>query len=178
MPIGCPRGQGPSGIDYDHPATLSLSLSQERHEMGGSAGRIVPPNYCQPAVNDIGVRLTPTFAQRGFDGLLRRRSANTSLELAGSEPVPETGARHGHLNQAQRPTIAVGQDRFRPILGRNALPAASNFRNSVRPRHWLPLAASLGTNTPQRIKQTVWMVDMVEIRPHFRAEPAFSNRVI
>jgi hypothetical protein len=121
--------------------------------------------------------LTVSGSQRGFDGEFGSGPANAALKLASPQPVPKAGAAHAHLHQAKRAAVAVGQNGRRTVLVNDVPPAAGNLGDSFVPGHALPVAAAFGANAAQRVLESLRVVDVLQIGPHFDAEPALGDRM-
>src|SRR5687768_1734401 len=123
--------------------------------MRRGARGIVTPDDDQTAVGNIAGIGRLERPEGHLDGRLRGDAAERTTQAGGAHPLPESDARHSSLEQAERATERIGEDRGRAVLGDDVPPALGDLADGLLPGDASPLAASLWSDAAQWILQPI-----------------------
>ena len=172
------RGLGGAGlgrVDDDDPGPVLASLLDEGPQVQVAGEGVAAPDQDQPGMGE-GFGGRPLRGAHGVEIAFEAGlGADGAGQLAGAQPVEETGGHPLALEQPHGARVGIGQDRFRPIFGGDLMEAARDGVDSLFPRDRRKLTAALGANPLQRRRQPLRVIGALQVAVHLPAEPPLGD---
>ena len=172
------RGAAPPGVDHDQLRAPLPRLLDLRPRVDRRRDQVGAPRHDEVRV-DHRLRIGPPHRAAGR---LPRDVGAGVADGPRLEPRRPQRVEQRHRKPAvQLPlvrAVAVAEDRERPVLADDGLPACHQLVEGLGPAHRLELPGSLGPRPSERGAHAIRRVDELGLAPHLRAHEAGRERLV